>query len=323
MDEPNYHFQWTRLPFMTSIKLRSRAKVLASYSVRAIRFLDGAIRSNAVDVVFVCISEIVTEDGGPSIAPRKLIRVLQVQVLYSIPNQSTLMKKVSYSMLCCWFVTSSKDDVMRDHSTVRRNRDRLLEDGANVGLFNETVDTARTCGYLQGENFSVDCTLIQVWARDGSFVRESKFVVGTTLPAMGDKYVLAIGDRADLLPDGREGALPLTAQVVKQRTEHLATHRSAWLDGKPMQPFAFHDFGALVSICDYDSFGTLEQFGFFRNCFIRGGRFVQLGHLIFDRRHQRVLHGFSRRPGGGLPNGSTAACSRALARRDTACGDIA
>lgn len=322
MDEPIYHFQWTQPRFMASIKLRSRAKVLASDSVRAIRFFEGAIRSNALDLVFVCIYEIVAEDGGPSIAPGKLIRVLQVQVLYSISNQSALMKKVSCSMLFRWFVTPSKDDVVRDHSTVRKNHDRLLEDGANVGLFNETVDAARACGYLQGEHFSVDCTLIQVWARDESFVHESKFVVGPTLPATGDEHVLAIGDRAGLLPDCREGRCH---QLRKLRSSELSISRHTGPLGLTVS--RCRHSRSMISVRSCQSATTTRsarsgRSGSFATASSRG-RFAQLGHLIFDRRHQRALHGFSRRPGGGLPNGSVVACSRASARRDATCDDIA
>lgn len=104
---------------------------------------------------------------------------------------------------------------------------------------------------------------------------------------------VAIGDCGSLLPDGHERPLPPTAQVATQQAEHLAKHLPAWLDGTPIPPFAFHDFGALVSISDYDAFGTLGQFGFFRGGFIQG-RFAQFSHLMLYRRHQQALHGFSK-----------------------------
>ncbi|HEM8494320.1 TPA: NAD(P)/FAD-dependent oxidoreductase [Burkholderia multivorans] len=121
--------------------------------------------------------------------------------------------------------------------------------------------------------------------------RANQIVVGPTLQATADEHIFAIGDCASLLPDGQERPLPPTAQVATQQAEHLAKHLPAWLDGKPMPAFAFHDFGALVSLSDYDAFGTLGQFGFFRGGFIRG-RFAQLSHLMLYRRHQQALHGF-------------------------------
>ena len=49
-------------------------------------------------------------------------------------------------------------------------------------------------------------------------------------------------------------------------------------------------FGALVALSDYNAFGTLGRFGFFRGGFIKG-RFAQLSHAVLYRRHQLSLHG--------------------------------
>ncbi|RQQ14307.1 NAD(P)/FAD-dependent oxidoreductase [Burkholderia stagnalis] len=123
--------------------------------------------------------------------------------------------------------------------------------------------------------------------------RANQVVVRPTLQALDDERVFAIGDCASLQPDGQERPLPPTAQVATQQADHLAACLPSWLDGKPLPDFAFHDFGALVSLSDYDAFGTLGQFGFFRGGFIRG-RFAQFSHLMLYRRHQHALHGFSK-----------------------------
>ncbi|KWH32087.1 NAD(P)/FAD-dependent oxidoreductase [Burkholderia stagnalis] len=123
--------------------------------------------------------------------------------------------------------------------------------------------------------------------------RANQVVVRPTLQALDDERVFAIGDCASLQPDVRERPLPPTAQVATQQAAHLAACLPSWLDGKALPDFAFHDFGALVSLSDYDAFGTLGQFGFFRGGFIRG-RFAQFSHLMLYRRHQHALHGFSK-----------------------------
>ena len=66
--------------------------------------------------------------------------------------------------------------------------------------------------------------------------------------------------------------------------------------GATVPPFRFRDFGALVSLADYDAFGSLGQFGFFDGGIIRG-RLAQLSHAMLYRSHQARLHGFWR---GGL-----------------------
>ncbi|AOJ66246.1 pyridine nucleotide-disulfide oxidoreductase [Burkholderia ubonensis] len=180
---------------------------------------------------------------------------------------------------------------------------RLEQIGFHV-LTSTRVSSADARGLHYGDGSFAEADLM-VWAagvKTPDFMqalggldtnRANQIVVGPTLQATGDERVFAIGDCASLLPDGLERPLPPTAQVATQQAEHLAKHLPGWLDGKPMPAFAFHDFGALVSISDYDAFGTLGQFGFFRGGFIQG-RFAQFSHLMLYRRHQQALHGFSK-----------------------------
>ncbi|MBP0606063.1 MULTISPECIES: NAD(P)/FAD-dependent oxidoreductase [Burkholderia] len=180
---------------------------------------------------------------------------------------------------------------------------RLEQIGFRV-LTSTRVTSADANGFHYGDGSFAEADLM-VWAagvKAPDFMqglggldtnRANQIVVSPTLQASGDEHVFAIGDCASLQLDGQERPLPPTAQVATQQAEHLAKHLPAWLDGTPIPPFAFHDFGALVSISDYDAFGTLGQFGFFRGGFIQG-RFAQFSHLMLYRRHQQALHGFSK-----------------------------
>jgi NADH dehydrogenase len=67
-------------------------------------------------------------------------------------------------------------------------------------------------------------------------------------------------------------------------------------EGKPVPRYRFRDFGALVALSDYNAFGTLGRFRFFKGGFIKG-RFAQLSHAVLYRRHQLSLHG----PGRAAP----------------------
>lgn len=121
--------------------------------------------------------------------------------------------------------------------------------------------------------------------------RSNQIVVSARLQSTRDDHVFAVGDCASLTPAGHERPLAPTAQVATQQAEHLARYLPGWLAGKPLPDFVFRDFGSLVSLSDYDAFGTLGSFGFFRGGFIRG-RLAQLSHAILYRRHQKALHGF-------------------------------
>ncbi|CAJ7187569.1 transposase IS4 family protein [Burkholderia pseudomallei] len=145
--------------------------VPASHPLRPIRvWLNDALKR--MDADFSRMYESDAKGGRPSIAPEKLIRALLLQVLYSIRSERMLMEQISYNMLFRWFVGLAMDDVVWDHSTFSKNRDRLLTHDVIVRLFNETVETAHARGYLSGEHFSVDGTLIQAWAGHKSFVRK-------------------------------------------------------------------------------------------------------------------------------------------------------
>jgi transposase len=147
--------------------------VPVNHPVRPIRtWLNEALKR--MDPVFTRMYESDAKGGRPSIAPEKLIRALLLQVLYSIRSERMLMEQITYNMLFRWFVGLAMDDAVWDHSTFSKNRDRLLTHDVIVSLFNETVETAQARGYLSGEHFSVDGTLIQAWAGHKSFVRKDK-----------------------------------------------------------------------------------------------------------------------------------------------------
>ena len=158
-------------------------------------------------------------------------------------------------------------------------------------------------GFLLGGGERVPAAL-KVWAAgiraSGNFDesglelnRAGQVVVGPNLLAKGEQFIFALGDCACLVPEGAARPLPSTAQVANQQALHLIRHLPAWLKGTPVPPYSFRDLGALVALSDYNAFGTLGRFGFFKGGFIKG-RFAQLSHAVLYRRHQLSLHGPSR-----------------------------
>lgn len=111
--------------------------------------------------------------GRPSIAPEKLLRAMLLQVLYSVRSERQLMEQVQYNMLFRWFVGLSMDDAVWVPTVFTKNRERLTEHDAIIAFFNEVVTMAEEKGWLSGEHFSVDGTLIGAWAGHKSFVRKA------------------------------------------------------------------------------------------------------------------------------------------------------
>lgn len=178
--------------------------------------------------------------------------------------------------------------------------DQLRQLGVDVRVGVKVV-SADAAGYVIEGGTRVDAD-VKVWAagiRASAIFgasglelnRARQVIVAPNLQARGDDRIFAVGDCSSLLPEGAERPLPSTAQVANQQAMHLARHLPSWLrEGRPVPPFRFQDLGALVSLSDYNAFGTLGRFGFFGGSFIKG-RFAQMSHAFLYRRHQLALHG--------------------------------
>ena len=125
-----------------------------------------------LDGLFEQMYEPAWKGGRPSIAPEKLARAMLLQVFYSIRSERQLMEQVQYNLLFRWFIGLSMDDEVWVPTVFSKNRERLIEHDVVVALFNEVVEMADAKGWLSGEHFSVDGTLIHAWAEHKSFVRK-------------------------------------------------------------------------------------------------------------------------------------------------------
>lgn len=127
--------------------------------------------------------------------------------------------------------------------------------------------------------------------------RGNQLVVLPSLQTTRDAHIFAVGDCASLVLPGAERPLPPTAQVAHQQAQHLIRYLPAAIAvGDTIPAVAYKNFGALVSLGEYDAFGSLGKFGLFDDITIKG-RLAQLSHAMLYRSHQARLHGFWR---GGL-----------------------
>jgi transposase len=110
--------------------------------------------------------------GRPSIAPERVIRALLLQILYSIRSERRLIEEIRYNLLYRWFVGLSLDDAVWDASTFSKNRERFIDHRITGQLLERVVEAARGRRLLSDEHFSVDGTLIEAWASQGSYRRK-------------------------------------------------------------------------------------------------------------------------------------------------------
>src|SRR6202522_3070898 len=175
------------------VSLESR--VPPTHPLRGMKaLLDEALAGMSRDFDRVYASE-----GRPSIPPERLVRASTLQILYSIRSERLLCEQLDYNLLFRWFVGLSIDEPIWDHSSLQKNRDRVLEQrdynllvrwfvGLSIDepiwdhssftknrdrlieakvarkLLRRIVRKARIAHLLSNEHFSVDGTLIESWA---------------------------------------------------------------------------------------------------------------------------------------------------------------
>ena len=178
-----------------------------------------------------------------------------------------------------------------------------------IRVLTETrVSAAEADAFVLGDGRRLSASL-KVWAAgvkapnflanlDGlETTRGNQLVVQPSLRTTRDPDIYVVGDCASLTLSVAEPPLPPTAQVAHQQAQHLIRYLpGAVQQGKSIPDFVYRDFGALVSLGDYDAYGSLGKFGLFKGVTIRG-RLAQFSHVMLYRSHQSRLYGFWR---GGL-----------------------
>jgi NADH dehydrogenase len=121
--------------------------------------------------------------------------------------------------------------------------------------------------------------------------RSGQLVVRPTLQTTNDDRVFAIGDCAYLVPPGATTPIPPRAQAAHQQASHLLRQLRRQLQGRPLEPYVYRDFGSLVSLGEYSTVGSLMGFLAGRNMFIEG-YFARLMYRSLYKMHEMALHGF-------------------------------
>jgi NADH dehydrogenase len=118
----------------------------------------------------------------------------------------------------------------------------------------------------------------------------NQLVVRPTLQTTRDNNVFAMGDCAWLMPEGEKRPIPPRAQAAHQQASHLLKQIARRLEGRPLEPFIYHDFGSLVSLGEYSTVGSLMGFLAGRGMMVEG--FVaRLMYRSLYKMHEMALHG--------------------------------
>lgn len=109
------------------------------------------------------------ETGNVSVPPAVLLRAWLLRALYSIRSERALCEQIAMNAGFRWFVGLDWDDEVFDHSTLSKNRGRLLGSGAAEAILGEVVRLAQRRNLLSSDRLVVDGTLIKAWASHKSF----------------------------------------------------------------------------------------------------------------------------------------------------------
>ena len=120
--------------------------------------------------------------------------------------------------------------------------------------------------------------------------RINQLVVEPTLQTSCDPDIFAIGDCAACTQRGATNPVPPRAQAAHQEADHMVRQIERRLRGQPLLPFAYRDFGSLVSLGSHTTVGNLMGFLFGRGMFIEG-LFARLMYHSLRIMHERALNG--------------------------------
>jgi NADH dehydrogenase len=125
--------------------------------------------------------------------------------------------------------------------------------------------------------------------------RANQLLVLPTLQTTLDPHIFAMGDCAACpwpeANNGKGGIVPPRAQAAHQQASHLFSQINQIMDGKPLRPYQYRDFGSLVSLGEYSSVGSMMG-GLIGGSLMVEGLFAKLMYISLYKLHQLALHGW-------------------------------
>src|SRR5204863_7283979 len=100
--------------------------------------------------------------GRPSIDPVLMIRMLILGYVFAIRSERLLCRDLQVNLAYRWFCGLSIEDKIPDHSAFSRARNERFRDSDIFRrVFEHVVETCIAAGFVGGEGFAVDASLIQ------------------------------------------------------------------------------------------------------------------------------------------------------------------
>ena len=149
--------------------------MLTSLSTEELIPADHPIRriKAVVEVVLAELDEVFegmySDRGRASVPPETLLKATVLMAMYSIRSERAFCERLNYDLLFKWFLDMRIDQPAFDATTFTKNRQRLLDHEIADEFFAAVVRQAKLRRYISSDHFSVDGTLLNVWASHKSF----------------------------------------------------------------------------------------------------------------------------------------------------------
>jgi NADH dehydrogenase len=121
--------------------------------------------------------------------------------------------------------------------------------------------------------------------------RNNQLVVRETLQTTLDERIFAIGDCCSFTPPGADRPVPPRAQAAHQMASAAFANLVRLMDGRPLEPFVYHDHGSLVSLSRFSTVGSLMG-NLIGGRMAIEGRLARLVYTSLYRMHLIAIHGW-------------------------------
>jgi transposase len=192
--------------------------------------------------------------GRPSIDPVLMIRMLIVGYVFAIRSERRLCSEVQVNLAYRWFCKLGIEDSIHDHSVFCRARhERFRDSDALRRVFESVVAMCIAAGFVGGEAFSVDASLIKAdvdkkkripgdqpiaWPRAEEASRAVREYLAALDAARADEKE---SDRDD---EGSSGDAGSRAKPPKQVS--LTDPQATWVTRPGVDPFFAYDANYLI-----------------------------------------------------------------------------
>src|ERR1700753_2424922 len=132
---------------------------------RPLRQLDAVLKFDRARTV---LAGHYSRKGRPSIDPELMLRMLLVGYAYGIRSERQLCQEVHLNLAYRWFCRLGLEGAVPEHSSFSKNRHgRFRESALFRRLFEDVVSRGVPAGWVDGEGFAIDASVIEADASRG------------------------------------------------------------------------------------------------------------------------------------------------------------